>query len=137
MTDPCETFPIDMTADIFDPFNAAIVGIHGVTFSEFAEENPAEAYRVLTHALGSLVGTAEEVITKSGNKVTRSMDGDQAISGFAESLFRESTVDTDMHPINVVVSVIEAPNFRDRIRGRSPELRQVAAFRVEPPNLAF
>ena len=70
-------------------------------------------------------------------KVSRTMDGETAMTGFAQHAIREITHDTDTQPIDVIVSVFQKPRFRDAIRGRKTEPKQVIAFHVEPPNLAF
>ncbi len=132
---------ITVDQDFYDKFNEVILSSQGVPFDELAADRPADAYKLLTHVVEGVAGTADIITTtkdmKEGMKVSKEMDGEAAMSGFARHAIREVTQDTDIQPIDVVVSVFQKPKFRDAIRGRKTEPKQVVAFRVEPPNLAF
>jgi hypothetical protein len=132
-----ELTQITLGQDFYDKFNAAIISSQGVPFDELAGERPADAYKLLTHVVEGVAGTADTITTADGMKVSKKMDGEAAMSGFARHAIREITQDTDVQPIDVVVSIFQKPKFRDAIRGRKTEPKQVVAFHVEPPNLAF
>ena len=137
MSNPNEPTQITMPQDFYDKFNQAITQSQGIPFEELATERPADAYKLLTRVVEGVAQTADSVKTGDGIKVTKKMDGEAALAGFAKHAVRETVQDTDIEPVDVVVSVFQKPRFRDAIRGRQTEPKQVVAFHVEPPNLAF
>ena len=137
MSNPNQPTQITMPEDLYDKFNQAITQTQGMPFEELATERPADAYKLLTRVIEGLAETAESVKTQDGIKITKAMDGEAALAGFAKHAVRETVQDTDIEPVDVVVSIFQKPRFRDAIRGRKTEPRQILAFHVEPPNLAF
>jgi len=138
MTEHIPAEPTEITLDerLYDQFNQAICKMEGMPFDLLAAERPTDAYKILTRVFGEFSKRANTV-TFNDTKVSKMMDGEEATSGFARLAFEELTVDTDVEPIDVVVSVFGKQNFREALRGRKPQPKQVVSFRVEPPNLAF
>ncbi len=137
MTELRDPAQFTMPQDLYDKINQTTAQSQGIPLEELATERPADAYKLLTRVFQVLSETAESIKTPDGIKVTREMDGEAAFIGFTQHAIRETTRDTDIEPVDVVVSVFQKPRLRDLIRGRETEPKQVLAFRVEPPNLAF
>jgi hypothetical protein len=138
MSNPNQPTQITMPQDFYDGFNRAITQSEGMPLEELATERPADAYKLLTRIAEGLAQTqtAESAKTQ-GIEATKKMDGEAALAGLAKHAVRETVQDTDIEPVDVIVSVFQKPRFRDVIRGRKTEPKQILAFRVEPPSLAF
>lgn len=133
---PNDPVEIEVDQGFYDNFQEAILLTEGISFDELAVERPADAYKLFTHVIEEAAATGEIITTADGRSVSRKMDGEAATSAFARYAVREIAEDTDLQPIDVIVSVFQTPRFRDLVRGRKTEPKQVLSFRVEPPDLA-
>lgn len=137
MTDESKS-PVQITLpeNLFNALDGKINEMHGVSFSELATERPADAYSYMTRIVKGLAKVTGEV-TIGDMQLTEKLDGKEAVTGAAKQAIERATVDTDIEPVDVVISVFGKPRLRDAIRGRETEPVQVISFHVEPPNLAF
>jgi hypothetical protein len=133
---PPQPTNITMSESFYDDFCTAVLDTEGMPFDELAVVRPADAYKLLSGVIAEFAKGANSIKTGDGIEVSKEMDGPEAMSSFAYHAVKESTKDTDIQPVNVVVSVFQKPRFRDAIRGRESAPKQVLTFRVEPPSLA-
>lgn len=127
---------INLYQTVFTAFDQKINEIHGVGFADLAVERPVDAYSYVTRFSEGVAGIADSV-SVDGMKLTKKLDGEQAVTGAARHLVEEMKVDTDIQPVDVVVSVFGKPRFIDLVRGRKTPPIEVISFHVEPPNLSF
>ena len=137
MAEPREPVQITLPEDFYGKFDQAIVENLGMPFTQLAEERPADAYKAVMGLARDLAESTDTVTTLDGKTVSKDMDGAEATHGAARHAIESSKIDTDIEPVDVVVSVLQTPRFRDMIRGRKTQPKQVASFHVDPPNLAF
>jgi hypothetical protein len=127
---------ISLPQDLFTALDGKITEMHGMGFSELATERPADAYSYVNRIVQGVAAGTDKVKI-DGMELTNKLDGEEAVRGAARNAIERSKVDTDIEPVDVVISVFGRPRFRDAIRGRETAPVKVISFHVEPPNLAF
>lgn len=137
MTNANEALPITLTQNIYDVFNQSVARNEGMSFEALTVERPNDAFKLLWHAVEQFSQAGESVKSADGVRVTKQMDGEEAFAGFTKHALAEKKRDSDTQAFDVVVSIFQKPKLRDFIRGRGTEPKQLLAFRVEPPDLAF
>jgi hypothetical protein len=127
---------ISLPEVLFTALDRRITENHGMGFSELATERPADAYLYVCKIAQILADEVDGVMINHMN-LTRELDGEEAVRGAARKAIERSVVDTDIKPVDVVISVFGKPRFRDIIREQKTAPVKVITLHVEPPNLAF
>jgi hypothetical protein len=109
----------------------------GLTFHDFAQEAPKEAYELL-YAWNKKCAEFAGAVTINGNTLSKEMDGDWATIRAAELAVDSLSIDPDIDSAEVsVLQQGEVLKVGSLIRKRQtfPDLT-VAQFQIIPPNLA-
>jgi hypothetical protein len=127
---------ISLPQNLYRTIDEKVNEVHGMGFAALAAEHPADAYSVINR-VADVVADKPKSVVADGVKLTEKLDGQEAVTGAARQALERIKVDTDIEPIDVVVSVFGKPRFRDAIKGKKTKPVEVISFHVEPPNLAF
>jgi len=117
-------------------FDLAANRHYGSDFHELAARSPEDALRLLTHYVAYAAREAATGMDSNGKVlISKAMDGKEATVGFASHSLPEQAL--YIQPIDIVVSAVRKPSFRDRIMGRQQEPQAVRFIQIIPPSLAY